>query len=424
MRCTSTTAGRLSLLGDTSNEGNSDLLCRTAFTTSVLHNILISVAKFSNDEVDKFLSELRIKRDSDYLGANVPMKCHCEKCGKEFFPRLSNLRSSKRGHECIQWNSVTPVMAQEELLSRGFQMIGEFKGLKTRTESKCITCKKISFPTISNLRQNPDQGCIYCKKILVDPIEGRKFLEDSGFNLIGVWVNASTPIEAICKKCSRSIRVRYTEIKLGHGCAKCAGKLVDEEEAVEFMKYSGYVPQVPYPGSGKKWKCVHTLCGREVSPVYGNIRSGRGGCSSCAKWGFDNSKASYVYFIHHPQFNSLKVGIANIPKLKKFDRLHRFQNQGWNPIRVLNYQIGSDARIVEREVFEVIRSELKIPGHLSKEIMKKYNGQSETFSVDFISIEEVIAIIEMVDKRHRQSKTTKVQKTKKDQTKLLIQPPK
>ena len=362
------------------------------------------MAKFSNQQVDDFLANLRIKRESDYLGSNIPMRCLCQKCGKEFFPRLSNLRHSKRGHECTQWNSITPDMAREELLSRGFEMIGEFKGSKTRVESKCLTCSRISFPTISNLRRNPKQGCIYCKKLLIDPIEGKNFLEVSGFQLLGEWVNASTPIEAICKKCLRKVKVRYTEIKLGHGCAKCAGKLVDEEEAIEFMRYSGYEPQVPYPGSGNRWKCIHTLCGREVSPVYGNIVAGRGGCSSCAKWGFDNSKASYVYFIHHPQFNSLKVGIANVPKLRKFDRLHRFQNQGWNPVKVFNYQLGSDARVVEREVFEVIRKELKIPSHLSKALMSKYQGQSETFSADSISLKKVIEIIEAADKKLRESK--------------------
>jgi uncharacterized OB-fold protein len=374
------------------------------FTTSVVPNILYVMAKFTDEEVDRFLATLRIKRDSEYLGSNVPMRCHCEKCGKEFFPRLSNLRNSKRGHECIQWNSITPDMAREELLARGFEMIGEFKGSKVRTESRCKSCKRISFPTISNLRTNPNQGCIYCKKILIDPSEGRSFLEDSGFELIGRWINASTPIEAICKKCSRKIKVRYTEIKLGHGCAKCAGKLVDEDEAIEIMKNSGYLPQVAYPGSGRKWKSVHILCGREVAPIYGNILAGRGGCSSCARWGFDNSKPSYLYFIQHPQFNSLKVGIANKPKVKKFDRLLRFQNQGWNPIRVFNYELGSDARRIEKEVFEIIRKELKIPSHLSKDVMKKYQGYSETFSADFISIERVIKLIDLANKRLQESK--------------------
>ena len=394
---------------------NLTLSAASTSTVSVVPNILYVMAKFSNEEVDRYLANLKIKRDSDYLGSNIPMRCHCEKCGKEFFPRLSNLRSSKRGHECTQWNSITPAMAREELLSRGFEMVGEFKGTKTRTESVCITCKKTSFPTISNLRRNPNQGCIYCKEILVDPSDGRKFLEDAGFELTGPWINASTPIEAICKKCSRNIKVRYSEIKLGHGCAKCAGKMVDRDEAIAFMKFSGYEPQVPYPGSGRRWKCIHILCGREVSPVYGNILAGRGGCSSCSKWGFDNSKPSYVYFIYHREFKSFKVGIANVLKLKKFDRVHRFENQGWELLKIYHYEQGSSARQVEKSVFQVIRNELKIPKFLNKEIMKRHRGETETFSADSISPKKVFEIMKNADNavRSKDSASAKSPRPKK-----------
>jgi hypothetical protein len=362
------------------------------------------MAKMSNEKVDLFLDQLEILRISEYLGANIPMECQCKKCGKTFKPRLSNLKSSGRGHECVQWNSITSEMAREELSVRGFEMIGEFKGAKTKTESRCITCGKISFPTISNLRRNPKQGCIYCKKLLVDPADGKKFLEDSGFNLIGEWINASTLIEAICKRCNRKIRICYSEVKLGHGCAKCAGKLVDQDEAENIMKFAGYIPQVPYPGSGKKWKSIHSLCGREVSPVYGNILAGRGGCSFCAKYGFDNSKKSYLYFISHDELKAFKIGIANIPKLKKFDRVHRYRNQGWQLIKIQYFEQGEDARAVEYEIFQVIRKIMRIPQHLNKELMKKYNGHTETFSSDSIEVSEVLKIIEQVQSSRKKVK--------------------
>jgi hypothetical protein len=355
--------------------------------------------KFSDETVDKFLSDLFIERISDYLGANVPMNCRCKKCGQVFSPRFSNLKASRRGHNCVKWNSITSANARQELLIRGFEMIGPFEGTKKKTKSKCLTCGQISFPTISNLRSNPNQSCIFCKGLVVNANEAMKYIENAGFQLIGKWVGASKPIKAICKKCGKNIEIRYSVIKQGHGCAKCAGKLVDQDSAIKLMKIAGYEPIVPYPGSGKKWKCIHTLCGKEVSPVYGNIVSGRGGCSSCAKWGFDNSKPSYVYLIFHPQFNAFKVGIANIPKLKKFDRVHRFENSGWKLLKIYYYQEGEIARKVEKMIFKVIRKELEIPMYLNKELMRKYQGETETFSADFISEKKVIEIIENSNKK-------------------------
>jgi hypothetical protein len=92
------------------------------------------------------------------------------------------------------------------------------------------------------------------------------------------------------------------------------------------------------------------------------------------------------------------VGIANVLKLKKFDRVHRFENQGWELLKIYHYEKGSSARQVEKSVFQVIRNELKIPKFLNKEIMKRHRGETETFSADSISSKKVFEILKNADK--------------------------
>ena len=79
--------------------------------------------------------------------------------------------------------------------------------------------------------------------------------------------------------------------------------------------------------------------------------------------------------------------------------MRRFQNQGWELIKVLHYEQGHLARKVEKSVFKIIRQELKIPSYLSKEVMKKYQGETETFSADSITPRKVIQILKLADRQ-------------------------
>ena len=59
-------------------------------------------------------------------------------------------------------------------------------------------------------------------------------------------------------------------------------RLTDSETRPLMLK-AGLLPLVPYPGNNKPWKCRCLSCNEEVSPHYGSVRSGRGGCIHCGK---------------------------------------------------------------------------------------------------------------------------------------------
>ena len=49
------------------------------------------------------------------------------------------------------------------------------------------------------------------------------------------------------------------------------------------MRSHGLEPVEPYPGSARKWRCIHVACGREVTPTYSDVRQGRtSGCRGCS----------------------------------------------------------------------------------------------------------------------------------------------
>jgi len=53
------------------------------------------------------------------------------------------------------------------------------------------------------------------------------------------------------------------------------------KSAVRVMKAAGLSPLVPYPGSGKPWRCKCDRCGKAVAPRYNSVQQTGGGCRYC-----------------------------------------------------------------------------------------------------------------------------------------------
>ena len=109
---------------------------------------------------------------------------------------------------------------------------------------------------------------------------------------------------------------------------------------------------------------------------------------------------SYLYLITHDEFNSHKVGIGNVRSIKRSweDRLEKFKREGWQTYKVWQFKTGGEALKIEKAVFKVIRKDLKLPIHLSKEQMPKTEGQSETVDADSITLLQLEKIIKKVIK--------------------------
>lgn len=110
------------------------------------------------------------------------------------------------------------------------------------------------------------------------------------------------------------------------------------------------------------------------------------GCPSCAKSGFDSTKAGLLYFISHAEFRALKVGITNIGTT----RLERFVKAGWRVEYKFESWDGEQVRSIETEIFRWIRGELGLPQYLGKSEMGALGGYSETFSADEMPTQQVI----------------------------------
>jgi DNA-directed RNA polymerase subunit RPC12/RpoP len=114
--------------------------------------------------------------------------------------------------------------------------------------------------------------------------EAANKLRAAGASPIDTYSNANTRWRSKCLKCKREIFPTLANILNGHAaCVYCSGKKVHPDDAKELMIKNNLIPKTPYPGSTKKWKCVHSPCGKTVYPTYSSIVSGRKGCTDCGR---------------------------------------------------------------------------------------------------------------------------------------------
>ena len=163
----------------------------------------------------------------------------------------------------------------------------DYPGNKEKWKCKCMQCGKTVFPSLGSARSNGG-GCKDCgvKRSADSRRLNEKSLilvmKKSGVIPLEPYVSSSKPWLCKCLKCKKEVTPTYGNIRSGHAaCVYCAGKKVHPIDAEKIMRKAGLEPLIPYPGSNTKWKCRHTKCGEIVYPMYGWIVAGQGGCQKC-----------------------------------------------------------------------------------------------------------------------------------------------
>jgi hypothetical protein len=297
--------------------------------------------KYSIEKAESIMLKVGLQPVEPYLNSNTKWKCKCLKCGKIVTPMLSTVVQDQSG--CKYCGSkaaglqrrTSQEKAQNEMLNGGFMPLTPYEGGHKKWKSECQKCKKISYPTLSNVRN-------------------------------------------------------------GSSCVYCTNHKIDEEDAVQIMLRANLQPLEAYVDSKTKWKCKCLQCGEIVRPKYNTIQIGGGGCTNCAPVGMNLTISSYLYLITNEKLNAHKVGIGNIQDIKSRDRLVSFRKKGWSTYKVWNFDTGFDAMKIETEVLKTLRKVMNLPIYLSKEDMPGTGGHSETVGSDSISLLQLEKLINKV----------------------------
>jgi len=176
---------------------------------------------------------------------------------------------------------------QEEIVRffrlKGLNPIEDYQGVRIPCESKCLICGKVVSPTLGSLRAGRG-GCSYCAGTKVDPKDAVDLLISRGLQPQVPYPGSKVRWKCIHLNCNQIVFPTFNKIQQGQsGCISCSGLAKkSNEEATTFFKSKGLIPLEPYKNSAAKWKSKHTECGNVVFPRYGDVQQGHSGCIYCA----------------------------------------------------------------------------------------------------------------------------------------------
>ena len=181
-------------------------------------------AKISQEDALKSMAAAGLKPLVGYVNSETPWECECLKCGELVSPSLHSIRSGQGGCSYCAGTRVNPKKVIEFMKSQGFEPLEDYPGSKTKWKCRHIPCGSIVYPKYNKVHQGSANS----------------------------------------------------------GCRDCSEKHVDPIDAEALMIAAGGIPQEPYPGATKKWKCKCMRCGEIVDALYSTVRNGGGACQRCA----------------------------------------------------------------------------------------------------------------------------------------------
>ncbi|MEI6039196.1 MAG: GIY-YIG nuclease family protein [Actinomycetes bacterium] len=232
----------------------------------------------------------------EYPGSGKPWLCKCTKCGKEILPRFGNVKKGTAACVYCAGKKIDPEDAKKLMTEYGYKPLVEYPGSNTPWKAIHVQCGELVSPRFTAL-QTGRGGCMKCgfksnqAKQLGDPEKARELMLNAKLEPLEPYPGASRPWKCKCLKCGREVLPYYNRVKSGTGCGYCAGKAVEPLEAEVVMRNANLEPLVPYPGARKHWKSKCMRCNRIVSPTYGDVRIGEGGCKYCGKKYVDPDEA-------------------------------------------------------------------------------------------------------------------------------------
>lgn len=335
-----------------------------------------------------------------YPGAQAKWRCRCLKCGAEVTPRYGNVNQGSRGcWPCAQADRrrIPPAKASAVMEAAGMQPLVPYPGSHERWLCRCVTCGRTSSPMYKMLvsRGSACKPCALERRGRAKRVDGAAAIEvmrRARLEPLAPYPLAGEPWPCRCINCGQETAPRYNSIRRGHtGCWTCQHKLtggasqrLTHEAAAEVMVKNGFEPLDPYHNSTSQWRCRCLRCGTEVTPTYGNIRSGWGGCRTCSPGGFDATQAAILYLVTHQALGAAKVGIGNT----RGRRLKEHQAGGWEVHAVVQVP-GAIAETIEASVLGWWRTSLGLPPFLSAREMPQ-GGWTETVDLDAIDLPATI----------------------------------
>lgn len=365
--------------------------------------------RLSDDDTLAVMIAAGLEPLTSYPGARRKWRCRCSRCGALVEPQYQSVAKGQGGcitcgHErSAQARRIDGNKAADEMRSAGFEPLEAYPGTSKRWHCRCMVCGGEVWPRRERVVRAPG-GCRLCAGQYLSPEDAVALMLAAGATPLDPYKNALTPWRCRCETCGRQVSPIYNNVRRGQSvCAYCVGKRLDPEVAVQRMRAEGYTPLEPYPGLDDPWLCRCDVCGGESLKRYRKVQQGEGGCRGCATFGFDPTGPGVVYLVESQSYFAVKVGVTGLEA--KEDRIRKHTARGWTALNTWTVANGTIAESVERAILRWWREDLGIPSAVPAADMP-HGGWSETASLRWVDVEDTIARIDTLVDQLKETPTS------------------
>jgi hypothetical protein len=360
---------------------------------------IVVTRRIAEEDAVKAMLERGTQPLEPFPGTQKPWRCRCLTCGEESSPRYNDVVNKGTGvcNRACRSKKIAAAHARDgaeavaTMLRNGWEPIEDYPGAGKPWPSKCLECGAIKPKRLSHVQMGAT-GCTNCAGRDVDDESARKVMLAAGLEPLVDYPGGLRPWLSRCMTCGHIGSPCYSKVKMrGHQCYSCRSVALSNalrltsEEAEASMLERHLEPLESYPGGVEiPWRSRCMLCDTilDPGPALHNIRSGQGGCPTCAERGINPARPGYLYVVEHDDHRALKWGIANIEQ-----RIVQHVSQGWRLVARWDFQLTRDAWEIERQVKSWVRGR-GFPPALSADQMK-YRGHTETVLAEDVSFTEL-----------------------------------
>jgi len=334
-----------------------------------------------------------------YPGSGKPWKSIHNQCGRIVAPAYNSVQQGSGGCGYCAGNVVDPEIARALFLKRGLVPQEVFPGANIGWRSIHSQCGREVFPKYSYILDGSG-GCKDCAVNYVNPELALEVFRSADLEPIEPYPGAGRGWRSIHTVCGREVAPHWGYVrKYLAGCKYCAGKAITDTDAIEILRMKGFEPQVPYPGSQVPWLMVHKKCGMTVSPRLNSLQYAGGdgtGCSKCADSNFNYLEPAIIYLITNSALGAHKIGISGATKM----RIDQHRREGWDSFKTSSFKTGEQAYEIEQEVLQWLNETFGLTTFLSKQQMPQ-GGYTETVDASEIDLATIWAKVEELSKVKR-----------------------
>lgn len=284
-----------------------------------------------------------------YKNNKTKIKFRCKKCDYEWETRPDNLL---HGTGCPQCAGNARLISEEFMEkfynqnkhAQDIEILGTYINSQTKIKCKCKIDGYEWLPRPNTLLNG--NGCPKCAgtaKLTTEEFISRLHEVNPDIEVIGTYVNAKTKIKCRCRIDEYEWESIPRNLLHGHGCPKCAGKLIPTTEEFKEKLYQ-INPDIEIIGhyvmSLKKIQCKCKKCGHEWKATPNSLLQGAG-CPKCKTTKGEKRIAQYldnlnIHYIYNKKYFKDLVGAGGgllrpdfiIPSLKiwiEFDGQQHFE---------------------------------------------------------------------------------------------------